>query len=431
MNAPYVCSLSIPSMKLNTGLFFLLLMLFSINKGLGADSLRVSIRQADSIFIAHNFSLLAYSMNIDAQKAQIIQSKLYPNPLFTADFNAYDPQNNKAFHTGKTGQKSFQLEQLILLGGKRKSQIEIAKTNSRIAEIEFQEMVRQLKFQLHSSMYSLDEQTFLIAKYNNQLELLDRILAAYDVQAKKGNIPLKDVVRLKGVYLHLNNNRAEVYKLYFQEMAKVRTILQTDKIVLPVINDEDILKVIKPINLNELHEIAFQNRPDYLMSQQDVVLAEQYFSLQRKMALPDVSVFTSYDQRGGAFQDQINLGVSMPLPLWNRNKGNVNSAQYQIKQTMYSAEALKNQIRSEVQNYHALYNQTIKEYQRTRLLYNEDFEITLKGMSDNFQKGNVSLIEFVDFFEGYNNSLAEIARIKIQLAISSEQLSLSTGKEIF
>jgi cobalt-zinc-cadmium efflux system outer membrane protein len=52
-------------------------------------------------------------------------------------------------------------------------------------------------------------------------------------------------------------------------------------------------------------------------------------------------------------------------------------------------------------------------------------------MSDNFLKQNISVLEFVDFFEAYNNSLAEIARIKIQLAESAELLNLTIGKEVF
>jgi outer membrane protein, heavy metal efflux system len=76
------------------------------------DTLRLSIRRADSVFLAKNYYLLAASMDIEAQRAQIIQAKIYPNPIFTADINAYDPVNNQVFHVGKTGQKVFQLEQL-------------------------------------------------------------------------------------------------------------------------------------------------------------------------------------------------------------------------------------------------------------------------------------------------------------------------------
>lgn len=52
-------------------------------------------------------------------------------------------------------------------------------------------------------------------------------------------------------------------------------------------------------------------------------------------------------------------------------------------------------------------------------------------MSLNFQKRNVSIIEFIDFFESYNDVLAELMRIKTQLVISAEQINLLTGKDIY
>ncbi len=396
-----------------------------------SDTLKVNIRQADSIFLKNNYALLAASMNIDAQTAQIIQAKLYPNPTLTVDLNAYDPQNKEAFHTGKTGQKSFQYDQLILLGGKRRAQIELAKTNVQIATLEFQDLIRQLKYQLHSSLYNLNQQSFLLSKYNGQLTLLDSILVAYDVQVAKGNIPLKDLVRLKGVYLNLSNSRAEIFKLYFEEMSAIQTILQTVSIVKPMITDDDIATFIKPLDLVTLNETAMQNRPDYLIAEKNTLLAQQYFEFQKKMSIPDINLFSSYDQRGGAFVNQVNFGVSIPLRLWNRNQGNIKTAQFLIKQNEFNAEAQKNLLLSEVQRNYFMLNQSIVEYKKISFLYNKDFEITLKGISDNFKKRNVSLLEFIDFFEGYNNALAEIARIKVQLATSGEELIYSTGKQLF
>lgn len=404
---------------------------FSLQNLRAADTLRVNIKQADSLFLKNNFSLLASAMNIDAQKAQIIQAKLYPNPVFTADLNAYDPENKQAFHVSNSGQKFFQLEQLILLGGKRKSQIDLAKTNVKISELEFQQLVSQLKFQLHSSLYFLGQQYVLINKYDKQLNLLDTILSAYDVQAKKGNIALKDVVRLKGFYLNLNNERAEILKNYFEELSKVQTILQVNQIVYPIVSDKDFTAFIKPVSLDDLTNTALQNRADYLITQQDKVFAEQYLKYQRRLAIPDINVFSSFDQRSGAFQNQVNVGVSMPLPVWNRNQGNIKTATYQIRQQEYEAESIKSKLLADVFNYYYLYNQSVIEYQKTEKLYNEDFEISFKGISENFRKGNVSILEFVDFFEAYNNALTEISRVKVQLNTSAEQLNLTTGKDIF
>ena len=396
-----------------------------------ADTLRISLKQADDVFLKTNYQLLASALQISDQQAQVLQAKLYPNPNFTGEINAIDPENNKVFHVGGAGEQNFQLEQLILLGGKRKSQIELAKKNVEMAELAFQDLVRQLKFQLHANLYLLHQQQNLIEKYTRQLKLVDGILTSYDEQAKIGNIPLKDVVRLKGVYLNLTNERAQITGDYYAALAKVQTLLQTDKIVVPSINDEQIQKLILPFKLDFLVAEALENRSDILMGKKDIDIASQYLDLQKRLSKADITLYTNYDQRGGAFQSQFNLGVRLPLMLWNRNQGNIKSAQVQIQAKNYMFEGLKSQVVAEVKNTFLQYQQTVNEYLKNQKLYNEDFELTLKGMTENFRKGNVSVLEFVDFFEGYNNALSEMSRSQIQLATSAEQIKLSTGKELF
>jgi cobalt-zinc-cadmium efflux system outer membrane protein len=411
--------------------YSILLFLASLSGYAQNDTLALSIKQADKIFLAANFQLMASAMNIEAQKAQEIQAKLFPNPVLTADFNAIDPENNQIFHLGSGGQQSLQIEQLILLGGKRKSQIDLAKTSTQMAELALLDLMRQLKFQLHTGLFLISQKQLLISKYDKQLILLDEIVSAYEIQVPKGNIPLKDLVRLKGVYLNLSNERAAIYSDYFEQMTMVQTLLQTKKIITPIILDSEIRSFVLPINVNDLFQEAIQNRPDLLMSQKDLTFAQQYFTLQQKLAKPDITLFASYDQRGGAFQRQVNLGFAIPLMFWNKNQGNIKTAQALIQTKNYAYEGLKSQVIAEVNGTYLQYQQTVKEYMKNSKLYNDDFEITLKGMTENFQKGNVSVLEFVDFFESYNNALSEMARTKIQLATSIEQIKLSTGKEQF
>lgn len=395
------------------------------------DTLKVNIQKADSIFFENNFLLLASSMNIEAQKAQIIQAKVYPNPIFSVDLNAYDPDNNKTFHVGQTGQKSFQLEQLILLGGKRKSEIEMAKTNSKIAELEFQQLLRQLKFRLHSDLFAIGQLNSLLVRYNEQLSLLDTLLSSYETQAEKGNIPLKEVVRLKGAYLKLNNERASLLKEYFETQSSLQTLLQTSSVVVFQFAESDIEKYIQLKNLEEIKSEAKQNRPELQILQTNKILAEQYLQYQKRQAVPDINLFTSYDQRGGAFNNQVNVGFTIPLPFGNRNQGNIKTSKYKIQEADYNLQAMEAEVYSELQNAFLLYTQTVSEYKKSSSLYNSDFEITVTGMSENFQKRNVSIIEFIDFFEAYNDVLDELTRIKTQLVISAEQINLLTGKDIY
>ena len=94
-------------------------------------------------------------------------------------------------------------------------------------------------------------------------------------------------------------------------------------------------------------------------------------------------------------------------------------------------QAAQNEIANSVRNAFAFYTHTVSEYQQAKTLYTEDFDITVNGMIENFQKRNVSIVEFIDFFEAYNEVLAEITRIKTQLVIAAEQINLLTGKDIY
>lgn len=199
------------------------------------SALSLSLDEAENLFLKNNLLLLAQQYNINSKEALVIQAKAYPNPYFTADVNVLDPQNNKVFHIDSSGQKSFQIQQLILLGGKRKLEIEIAKKNKSIAEAEFSELLRGLKMQLQKVFFSLNEHKIVIENYNKQLNILDTIINSYKLQVEKGNIPLKDLIRLKSVYIRLNNNKSDVAANYAEEEKTIKLLLQINKDVIPVI----------------------------------------------------------------------------------------------------------------------------------------------------------------------------------------------------
>ncbi len=408
-----------------------LLLFFASIPGFTQDTLFVTLRQADSLFIARNYYLLAASMNVEAHKAQELQLRLYPNPVATADLNMFDPENKRLFHVGATGQKAFQLEQLIILGGKRRAEIEMARTNTAIAALEFQNLVRELKYRLHASLFAVGQHKLLLDVYNSQLRLLDSLLANNQVQVDKGNIPVRDLVRLKGAYLKLNNDRAEILKSYYEAQTELHTILVSEVPVDLSFSEEDISRYIRSVPLAELNAIALENRPDLLIEEKNKELAEQYHAYQKKLAIPDLNLFVSYDQASGAFRNQVNAGVSMALPFWNRNQGNIRSAQFRLRESGHRLEGMKNALFSEIRNNHTFHHQTIGEYEKATRMYDANFEVTLKGMTDNFRKRNVSIVEFIDFFEAYNEVLTELVRIKIQLVTTGEELNRLTGKDVY
>ena len=408
-----------------------MLVLFSGSTIKASNVLKINLQQADSLFQANNFNLLASAMNVEAQQAMVIQAKLFSNPLLTNSLHVYDSDTKKLFQIGPSGEKSFQLDQLIRLGGKRKSEIEMAKSDVKMAQLEFQQLVRQLKFQLHSDLFALGQQKILLDTYNKQLVLLDTILSSYQVQTDKGNIPLKELVRLKGAYLKLNNDRSELLHQNYETLDNVQTVLQVTTPVEFQFSESEISKYIKVKTLDELQKEALANRPELLIAEQEKFQVQQNLQYQKKLAIPDVGLFTSYDQHGGVFNHEFNAGFNISLPFSNRNQGNIKASQFRLNETEYKLKAMNMEITNSLQNYYSFYNQTVSEYQKASKLYNQDFEITIKGMTDNFQKRNVSIIEFVDFFEAYNDALTELSKVKTQLVLSAEQLNMLIGKDLY
>jgi cobalt-zinc-cadmium efflux system outer membrane protein len=177
-----------------------------------------------------------------------------------------------------------------------------------LANLSFQDLLRNLRFQLHASFFRLNQQNSLLHKYERQLVILDTLISTYNRQAEKGNIPMKDVVRLKTVYLKLNNSRSEVAQLAAKELAQIQILLQTDAIIIPKINDKYYSSINQTKSIDELVRTAEKGRPDLLFKQEEINLYGIQLKLQRQNVIPDLHVIGSYDQRGGAFTNQINLG---------------------------------------------------------------------------------------------------------------------------
>ncbi|MBL7682082.1 MAG: TolC family protein [Flavipsychrobacter sp.] len=394
------------------------------------DTLSLSIKEADRIFLDANLLLLAGQYNIDVQRAGVVQAKVYPNPVISADINVYAPASDEYFKIDRNGQKAFSVEQLIVLGGKRKTEIEIARKNAALAELELEELIRTLKYKLHYSLYVIKRQSIILNRYSEQLTLLDTIIENYEKQSRKGNIPSKEVVRLKSVYLKINNERSDILASYADEMAQLQLLLRTNKPIKPLI-EESFIDLKGLPSVDELLSLAMQNRPDVKIQHISSGIARLGLKLEKRNAIPDITINGAYDQRGGAFNDQINSGLSMPLPVWNRNRGNIHAARAKVKIAEVEELQKSDEVMTEIRLAADMYLRSVQEYKKAVQYYNDDFEIVLKGVSDNFQKRNISLIEFVDFIESYNESVAELQRIKTQLNIAKERINYTVANEIF
>jgi cobalt-zinc-cadmium efflux system outer membrane protein len=396
------------------------------------QTLNLTIKQAEELFFKNNFMLLAQQYNIDKAGAAVIQSKVYPNPEVSADIIAYQGQNNLYFPTGNQNNLAVGIEQVILLGGKRKAQIQLAKLDKQMAESDLTDLTRNLQLQIWQSFYTLHNQQKIIEKYNKLLDKLSTLISSYEVQVAKNNVALKDLVRLKSVYVKINNDKSEESQTLIEEQQKLNLLLGTTATINTVYEAADANSYsAKTFLYDDILNKSLQNRPDLSQAKLATESAKLNLSLQKRLAIPDVTIRGGYNQQGDAFNNQYNVGLAIPLPVFDRNRGNIQAAKVQKLASDKNVEYKQLEVQNEVLAAYQNFTRSVDEYKRVNALVNQDFDAVFNGITTNFQKGNVSMIEFADFFEAYNEAQTEVERVKQQLAVAVAQVNFVTGTNNF
>lgn len=393
----------------------------------------VTLQDCESQFLKNNLFLLASQYNIDASKAMTIQARIWDNPMLTAELNAYNPENNQYFDIGKQGQKAFGIEQLIYLGGKKRNEVKLAQTNEKLAELQFNDLLRTLKLQLRQSFYTVYYNTKSLETTDQQLSHIEDLINSYSIQAQKGNIPLKDVVRLQSLYLNFKNERMEVVNDNIEEQGNLKLLLNTTENVVPEVSKDEFNKYLKTIdfNLKAFEDEAIAQRPDYMAKQKEIDANELNVKWQKSLAVPDLTLGANYDQRSGAFNKEANLTLGIPLPLWNKNKGNIKYAKTILEQSKVEKQNFELQLQTEITTAWNKWDESRKNYTVIKPTVNADFEAVYNGMLTNFQKRNVSLLEFTDFMESYNQAIIQVNELKKKVALSGEELNSTINKDLF
>lgn len=409
-----------------------ILLLILIHQTVSAQK-TVTLEECESQFLKNNLFLLASQYNIDASKALTIQSRIWDNPTITAELNAYNPERNQYFDIGKEGQKAFGIEQLIYLGGKKRNEIKLAQTNEKLAELQFNDLLRKLKLQLRKSFYTVYYNTKSLETTDDQLTHIEDLINSYSVQVQKGNIPLRDLVRLQSLYLNFKNERMEVVNDNIEEQGNLKLLLNSQENIVPNVSKEEFNKYLKeiPFDLKSFEGEAIANRPDYLSKQKDIEANELNVKWQKSLSVPDITVGATYDQRSGAFNKEANLTLGIPLPLWNKNKGNIKYAQTILEQSKVEKQNFDLQLQTEISSAWNKWDESRKNYIVIKPTVNEDFQAVYNGILTNFQKRNISLLEFTDFMESYNQAAVQVNELKKKVALSGEEFNSTINKDLF
>jgi len=395
------------------------------------DTLYLKFPEAEKIFLQNNLALLSARYDIDINKAYKQQARYWDNPVLNTDQNIYDGKffRHKTVDGQEYGQIYVALQQLILTAGKRNKLIKLANDNVLTAEQQFNDLLRNLRFLLSTDFNTLDQlwQTNIV--YKNEIDAMQKMAAGMDEQLKVGNVSQKDNIRVKALLYGLQSDQADLYRQVADIQKDLRVLLNVSDsaFIVPQLN---MLTPVEGLVLQPLLDSARNSRPDYLLAQTNLLSQQHNLAYQQALKTPDVTVGVEYDRLSNYIPNYWGLAVSLPLPVLNRNKGNINAAKFSIKQAQTGVQQIQNQIEQDIAAAYSKWLIASSITNSASAELGDQYDKLMQNMISSYKQRQVSLIEFVDFFDAYKDSHLKQLAQHANLRNAAAELNYTTGTSI-
>ena len=425
-----ICSMYIK----NIGILFIWFGCLTLSQSARAqtatDTVSITVKQAEGQFIKNNLSLIINHYNIDNASAQLITARLFNNPNFNFANGIYA---NNVTAGPAYNEQSYGISQLLTTAGKRNKNIQLAKLGITQSRYQFFDLLRTLKFTLRNDFYTIYYQQQSAKVYNEEISSLERILVVFKEQYAKGNIAQKEVLRIQSQLYALQTEYNNLIIGIDTTESELKMLIKAapDSYVMPVANYEDVKESVTTTPYKQLLDSAYANRYDLKNAKATVNYNTVNLALQKATAVPDVSFSLSYDKFGGFNNNYLAGGIEFNLPFFNRNQGAIKQARIAVDQSKVQLQSQQDQLEMDLAT-------TYKGALRLENLYNgfdpefkHDFTHLIQEVFKNYQKRNIGLLEFLDFYDSYKNNLLQLNALQLSKVTSLEQLNFITGTPFF
>ena len=417
---------------MNRAFLFLLFLLLAGKMCAQQVAGTLTLKEAEQRFLERNLSLIAERYNIDMAQAQVLQAKLFENPVISLEQNVYNRLNGKYFDFGKEGEAVVEIEQVIHLAGQRNKQVRLEKINKEIAEYQFEEVMRTLRQELNEKFVEVYFLSKSIAIYEKEVNSLQVLLGGMKIQQEKGNISLMEISRLESMLFSLRKEKNERENDLMTTRGELNLLLNLPEDTQVQLSlDEEVLQQLDLSQLSFADLKAIINeRPDQKIARSTVNASRANLKLQKSMAFPEFSVKGNYDRVGNFINDYFAIGVSLSVPIFNRNQGNIKAARFSIQQAGVQQEYAANRADMELFTAYTSLEKATQLYQSTNMDLERNFEKLITGVNENFTRKNISLLEFIDYYDSYKETCIQLYEIKKNVFLAMENLNTVVGQNV-
>lgn len=359
----------------------------------------LSLADAQRLAVQQNWDLLAAAAGVDVATAQKIVAHEFPNPtlsISTAHVSLDNHPNSTSEGNGlwqRSYDTIFAVNQLFEIGGKRHHRQASAQAGWEEARAQFLDARRTLDLGVAKAYIAA-------ALAGENAEVLSASAATLHEEAR-----LAAVRQNAGEISQADKEQIEITAERFEADAQAAQSAAAQARV----GLEVLLGVARPNGACSLadrlealvteREVNTNStgmwRPDVMQAEAAWRKAEADLRLQKANRIPDPTVLAQYEHNPSDLPNTAGFGVSLPLPLWNRNRGNILAATAAREQARLAFEKAKAQAAADIATGLLAYNEAARRWQRYKQSVRPKSERVRQTKAYAYQKGGASLLDML------------------------------------
>jgi outer membrane protein, heavy metal efflux system len=390
---------------------------------------KITLDQAIDLAMQRNHGLLAARTTIQQNLAQEVTANLRPNPTFFTDWE-YLPFFSKPgvgfldyIHDSTEG--DIGMSYLFERGQKRQHRLEAAKDATSVTRSTVSDNERTLAFQVAQLFINvqLAESTLELAQQD--LKSFQDTVMISQRQYQVGSIAENDFLKLKLQLVQFQTDVEQAELTRTQALSDLRQQLGYESVP----TEYDIADALdyRPVTLklDTLQMAAVQNRPDLRAAQQGITAAHSQYTLAKANGKQDFTVQGNYSHVNGL--SALTFSFSMPLPLFDRNQGEIARTRYTIAQAREQQVLAQGQVLTDVRDAYEGVQSNARVVQIYRSGVLDDSKRSRDISEYSYRRGATALLDFLDAERSYRATQIAYRQAVAAYVTSLEQLRQAVG----
>jgi cobalt-zinc-cadmium efflux system outer membrane protein len=388
----------------------------------------LTIEQAVREAVDHNLALLAERFNLSVAQTAVLTASLKPNPVVTV--NLMRPDQALVDAGISPYEQVFRTDYVLERGSKRDRRVEQASLAKSVVELQLLNTTRALILDVDNAFTDVQLAKLNLTLARENLDAFNNVVQINTERVRTGDLSQVELSRSRLAALQFQN---EVR----QQETKLRTARNRLSTLIGRGPNGDALDVSASLrqdptalDYDALRRQSLEARPDLRAARADQARSVADLRLQIANRTIDYTVSGEYHRQEGAEVHGNSYGFffSAPLPLFNRNQGEVARAQLQQTQLQTRVQALENDIASELTTAYAEYTtarDVVDSIEHQMLSQAQDVRTATEY---SYRRGEATFVEFLDAVRAFNDTMQSYNEARAGYARSLYALDAISGK---